>query len=451
MIAVALLLLAVAGWLSVSATRDLFSPSKFYLLMFATFHVGICFFPYSLETWMLVLLVLMVGAMTAVFESQTPARRAAPKNLPVPMPVPVPHRALDKRLFLVLWLISAGPIAAQLYMVQTLGGIEAYINSIGMRVLEWRGLGFLTIVIGMMAPLNFVYFAAGLTRKRSVQWWALYGIHLGLLLALAAMTASRSGFLNTFIMMAFVYHYVKKPLNPALVTIAGVAILSFALVLGAARNNFGFDNDGFRTGLETSESIYEKQSFLYGVTPLDIIVENGPHDLAYGGTFATVFTNFIPRQFWPDKPETGGVVLTKVYTGDAWAGASNLAPTFLGEFIINFGWAGIALYLVIYPLMMFLLVRRYRTVLANLRAERSARAVMDLIIYLTVMTGFVALMIGEFTNVIFIGIISKVIPVFILKRWYESFDRTTTKRPRRAPMFIRRRPVVVSLARRLTD
>lgn len=447
MIAIGLVMLAVAGWLSVSATRDLFAPSKFYLLMFATFHVGICFFPYSLETWMLVLLVLAVGAMTAVFESQTATRRVGLKQSHA---YPAQQNlGFDKRFFLMLWLISAGPIAAQAYMIYTLGGVEAYINSIGMRVLEWRGLGFLTIIIGMMAPLNYVYFAAGLTRKRSVQWWALYGAHFLLLLTLTAMTASRSSFLNTFIMMAFVYHYVKKPLNPGLVAIAGVGILVLALVLGVARNNFGYEAGGFRTGLATSETIYEKQSLLYGVTPLDIIVENGPHDLAHGGTFVTVFTNFIPRQFWPDKPETGGVVLTKVYTGDAWDGASNLAPTFLGEFIINFGWAGIALYIVIYPLMMFMLVRRYRTVLGNLRTARSARAVMDLVIYLTVMTGFVALMIGEFTNVIFIGIISHVLPVYLLK-WLSGSSRPTrTRQPR--PVFFRRRPEALSPARRLID
>lgn len=426
MIGLTLLLVAVAGFISISATRDLFAPSKFFLLMFATFHAGILFSPYPLETWLLVYLVLAVGAATAVFETAVPpaARR--------PFAGVAPSRGFDKRFFLVLWLLTAGPVGAQIYMIQQLGGLEGYLNSIGLRVIEWRGLGYLKAIIGMLVPLNLVYLAAGLSRRRSIQWWSLYAIHLLLLLALTALTGSRSSFLNTFIVIVFVYHYVRKPLNPALVATAAAGILLFALVLGVARNNFAYVDGGFRTGLETSESIYESSTFLYGVTPLNLIVENGPREITHGATFLTVFTNFIPRPWWPDKPDTGGVVFTKVYTGDAWGGASNLTPTFLGEFIINFGWAGILPYLLIYPLMMFLLIRRYRTVTANLRVEKSAGTVMDLVIYLLLLNAVVGLMIGEFTNVVITGALFTLVPVFFLK-WLSGASLPPKRGRRRAP------------------
>lgn len=433
MIAIALLLFSVAVWLSLLATRDLFAPSKFYLLMFATFHVGIFFSPHPLETWLLVFLVLIVGAMTAVVESQIPARPRAQRPTAA-----FAGRGFDQRFFLILWILSAGPLAAQIYMIQSLGGLEGYLNSIGLRVIEWRGLGYLKAIIGMLVPLNLVYLAAGLSRKRSNQWWALYGVHFLLLLALMSLTGSRSSFLNTFIMIVVAYHYVRKPLNPALVSAAAVGILLFALVLGVARNNFAYSDGTFRTGLESSESIYESSTFLYGVIPLDLIAESGPRELAHGGTFLTVFTNFIPRPWWPDKPDTGGVVFTKVYTGDAWGGASNLAPTFLGEFIVNFGWVGIIPYMIIYPTFMFLLVRRYRTVVAKLRAGRSAPAVMELVIYLLLLNAIVALMIGEFTSVMITGIGFTLLPVFLLK-WLSGDSLPRKRMLRRAPPMLARR------------
>lgn len=59
--------------------------------------------------------------------------------------------------------------------------------------------------------------------------------------------------------------------------------------------------------------------------------------MQHGKTYLTVFTNFIPRYIYPDKPDTGGISFTKIYTGNKYRGLSNLATDSITEGIVNFG------------------------------------------------------------------------------------------------------------------
>jgi len=56
-------------------------------------------------------------------------------------------------------------------------------------------------------------------------------------------------------------------------------------------------------------------------------------------TYVSLLTNFIPRKLYPDKLDTGGIVFTKIYTGDQWGGLSNLATGPVTEGIVNFGFS----------------------------------------------------------------------------------------------------------------
>ena len=133
-------------------------------------------------------------------------------------------------------------------------------------------------------------------------------------------------------------------------------------------------------------------------------------------TLLSLVTNAVPRDWWPDKPDSGGIYFTKVYTGDAWEGASNLTPTFLGEGVINFGWIfGILFFVFAYPSLMYFIVTYYRRVIRRVRSAPGAASAMDVVLYAFVLWAAVALMTGEVTNVLLSLALTRIVPIAVLK------------------------------------
>jgi hypothetical protein len=75
----------------------------------------------------------------------------------------------------------------------------------------------------------------------------------------------------------------------------------------------------------------------------------------YGRTLGLFFVAFIPRVIWPGKPTiTIGRYITDVY-GSGPEIESNTAPTQLGEFYMNFGYAGVVVGMLLYGVLLRLL------------------------------------------------------------------------------------------------
>jgi hypothetical protein len=74
----------------------------------------------------------------------------------------------------------------------------------------------------------------------------------------------------------------------------------------------------------------------YGVDPLEVIFSAPEKPPLLGSTYLTLATNLIPRYFWPDKPDTGGIIFTREYTDDQ-SGLSYYATGAITEAIMNFG------------------------------------------------------------------------------------------------------------------
>lgn len=90
--------------------------------------------------------------------------------------------------------------------------------------------------------------------------------------------------------------------------------------LGAIRNNVS-TSDGFVTvnNISAFDNL-ELSHFKYGLIPLEIITDASDIDFQYGLTYLSLLTNFIPREIYPEKLDSGGIYFTKKYTGDAWGG-----------------------------------------------------------------------------------------------------------------------------------
>jgi len=367
----------------------------------------------SYEIWTLISVVLIVGVLTVAYEALRPAYAGGGRPVPPPMRAVVAPESVARWI----WLFSIPAILSQLYLLYHFGGLQAYINVIGNRVVEFRGLGWAKTFISTIVVLNLIYFAVGLTRPRSRGWWMIYGGHLFLLLSMGLLLGSRGSILNAFAAQVFIYHYMRRPMKMMYVMPIGAALVVFAVLLGIAREGLKVENGAVVTGLDKAENLFRLSVFAYGSQPLDLLVDAPDMQLAYGSTFVSLVTNAVPRDWWPEKPDTGGVFFTKQYTDDAWGGASNLTPTLLGETIINFGWPiGLLLFFFLHLALMWAVVEYRRSAVARLRQRMDGASAVNLVMYILVMWSVVALMIGEVTNVLLGLMLTQLVPAFAVKK-----------------------------------
>ena len=403
-------LLVLTGALAFLTNRDMFSPGKFYLVSFAMFYAGALASPGDYELWMLMLLVLLIGVATVCLEAGA-ARRIPRAAQP---PDGSPSRARNVAFW--IWLASLPAIASQVYLVHLFNGLEGYINEIGNRVIETRGLGWAKTLIATILILNLMYFGIGLTRRRSKFWWALWGLHLIVVLVMGALSGSRGSILTVFPLQLFLYHYLRRPVKIVYALPVGLVLVGAAILIGFVRQGLQVDEGEVSTGLETQDQELSLSIFNYGVLPLKILLHAADLQLANGSTLISVLTNPIPRDLWPDKPDTGGVFFTKVYTGNAWEGASNLTPTFLGEGVINFGWlGGLTFFIVASLLLMLWVVRYYKRIQSRVAGGIDAGVAIDVILYGLVMWAAVALMVGEVTNTVQTLVMTQLLPALAMK------------------------------------
>jgi hypothetical protein len=350
------------------------------------------------------LLVRAVGAVAVMVE----ALHSSPPEM---QPTAQGAEGRERPFVAWMWALSMPAIAAQLFIIKLFGGIQGYINIIGNRVVELRGLGWAKTVIGTIVVINLIYFAIGLTRRRGRVWWLGYLLHFAIVLGFGLLSGSRGSLLNVFAMQLFLYHYLRRRVRLTFALPAGAILVLVAVVLGVAREGIRVEGDSVSTGLDKTEDVLRLATFSYGVEPLRILSQAEQMPLAYGSTLLSLVTNAVPRDWWPDKPDTGGIYFTKQYTGDAWDGASNLTPTFLGEAVINFGWAaGLPVFFLMHALLMCVVVASYRSTLARVQTSRDAATAIRVVLYVLIMWSVVALMIGEVTNVLLTLVLTQIIP-----------------------------------------
>ncbi|WP_106640330.1 O-antigen polymerase [Allosphingosinicella vermicomposti] len=411
MIFVVVVLFAMSAMFSAVSNKDVFAPSKLFLVFFLAFHVGALFSDIDTRTATLLTVVLSVGALAVFFEADRVHRFRPKLNDTGGQEA----QGGIKDATLLLWIASTPSLAAQFYMIDHFGGIAGYVASLSSRVSDWAGLGAARALIALMGPINLLYFALGLSQRKGFQWWAIYALHFFVVLGIGIMSGSRSSLLNIFALQIIVFHYLRTPIKPRQAVLIAGGLLLAAMSLGVVRETVRLDSGGTLT-TNTSDRTLSFASFYYGVEPLEIISKTEYLPLAHGTTFLSLITNPIPRSIWPDKPDTGGTFFTKSYTNDAWGGLSNLTPTYIGEWIINFGWiGGIIGFCVTYFTMMIYLIHYYIRTMTRLNHDTSDVTVTGFVIYVYVAWSFMALMTGEFTNIILSMLLFQIIPLWLLR------------------------------------
>jgi oligosaccharide repeat unit polymerase len=312
----------------------------------------------------------------------------------------------------VFWVCTIPGVISQAYLIFLAGGLLEYAAAISRRVVEYQGLGWARLLVSTIFSINIVYYAYGVLTRMPRTWWLFYYVHFAILIAFAAVSGSRSALLNIFLAQMLVWHYGRRAIKLKFAAVTALVLIGFAIVLGAVRETTKIEQGEVISTAEDAAVVFRHFSvFSYGVAPIDMLIRSDLRQLQYGSTFLTLITNIIPRPIWPEKPDTGGVFFTKIYANNAWDGLSNMTPTFLGEWVINFGWGIGGLFFVIsYSALFFYVIRLNSKIFSSVNRSVEMRSVF-IAKYIFIVLAACALLVGEVTNVILGFVFSQYLPL----------------------------------------
>lgn len=406
--------------------RDIFSPDKLALIFIGIFFGDIFFNEYSVGVGLCFLLLIMVVLVVTL------AIGTSFKSAQRPFTYIVKNRkTLCTRVPRVgqwfFWVISIPALLAQAWIVMHFGGIEGYINILAISVVEFASFGPILVIIKTFGIINLVYFSCLFTGgKYKTLGVKYYILHLLIFVLLALLTTSRGSLLTNFALMAMIYHHAVRPVKAKWLILLFVSLLLIASLLEVAREGVAFGEDGLVTGLSEQRQNDNNVSFgwaRYGLIPLDLVLEAEDSNLHYGFTYLTLVTNLVPRSIWPGKPDSGGNILTIEYTGNSWNGFSFLSTGILPEAIINFG---IPIGIIFGALQFFIIIKGLLFYYHRFKLRlfiNDPYQFIDSVYFAYICWGLLALISGEFTNVM-VNMLVQLTCVWIIKKMIEFFDST---------------------------
>jgi len=401
------------------SNSDLLSPSKFFALNLVMFNYDVFISEYSIYTQLTYAIYVAFGFFAGLIEIFVIKRKYKKKKLKLYYG---PKSIVS--MYFIIVMASLVPLLSQLYMFSHFGGVAGYLIALPYRVINFAGLGIWVQLIGLYQIINAVYFVFLLTKHNvSSRERLLFCMHLLLGLSLALISGSRSSLLVYFLFMVVATHYFVKPLSLKFLSVSVITLVLCAGLIETARSVLRYSENG---EMKFEEISIGTEFSKYGLITLELIYEQGVHTLYYGSTYLTLVTNFIPRAIWPDKPDTGGLLFTKEYTGDAWDGASNLSTGLLPEAYMNFSFAGgLFAALAIFLSLSFLLSVYYNK--KCLKAPLNSNDVITFPVYTLFYYSYGGVLISEFTNlfqplifkIIFLVCLSLCIKVLVKSRVME--------------------------------
>lgn len=400
------------------ANRDIFSPTKWFLATLGVYFSDIFFSVYIFEIYVIYFIILL--AITIFIDIERKLKPSFKSTYGQYSNIKHGYSCRYNVVFMVLFIPS---LFAQFYLINLFGGIEAYINIIGMRVVEFRGLGPVIVIKNSYFMIFIIYFMFYITKKnRKYIDFLFFGLALSGTIIIGLLSGSRGTLLLPFVYLLVIYHYLKRPIPVAVVVIALCLLLSTAAVLSVARSGYKMLDGTITTGISADNKASFSFSY-YGLLPLEIVLNEQNRKLHYGSTFFTIFTNFIPRKIWPEKPDTGGVVLTKEYTGDAWEGSSNLSTGLISENVINFGNFGVVTGILMIVFMVLFSVSKYSLILLKLASESNIlTGGFSFLYYFTIIRFLPSFLFAEFTSASMKLILSIIVILVVHKILKISFS-----------------------------
>ena len=313
-------------------------------------------------------------------------------------------KSLQKLPTLLFWIVSLPAILAMYYLINKFGGFDGYLVAAQFRTREFHGLGAIKSIISTYYVVNIFYFSYIINKNYigNKKEYFLFGAHVTIALSLAVVSFSRGTIFMGLVFMGLIWHYSRSRIKPTIVIFTLGVFLVIASLLGVVRETFNMNNGEIDFGLQDKEQIYKPTWMIYGTFPLESILNSDHVDKKLGQTYLTAVTNFVPRVYWPEKPDPGGVVFTKEYTKNMYDEYSHFTTGIFPEAMINFGvWFGvlfgaIQLFLLNYFLTYYYIRNKFhRNILVQ-----THRDILIVILYSYSIVSATMLLTGEFTSII---------------------------------------------------
>jgi oligosaccharide repeat unit polymerase len=226
--------------------------------------------------------------------------------------------------------------------------------SIGLRIDRGQ-----TQFLGTQLWVVMIFVVNGLTMFMFAGWSALSRLEkfllvamLGLFIVFQLAMGNRRDFLAMFIFLTAVVMTKRKSVVRLTTVIAGFVAFAAFMAIGIIRQVF--EDAALLVRYNPLEIILTQNEF---VTPIYTLMHyvNNVRPLRWGVTSLTAPTQFIPRAFWPDKPES----LSLQFMRDAFGstGLIGFAYTPVTEAFLNFSWVGPFIVFAILSILMVKLVR----------------------------------------------------------------------------------------------
>jgi oligosaccharide repeat unit polymerase len=216
-----------------------------------------------------------------------------------------------------------------------------------------------TQFLGTQLWVVMIFVVNGLTMFMFAGWSALSRLEkvilvgtLGLFIVFQLAMGNRRDFLAMFIFLTGVVMTKRKSVVRLTTVIAGFIAFAAFMAIGVIRQVF--EDAALLVRYNPLEIILTQNEF---VTPIYTLMHyvNNMRPLRWGVTYLTAPTQFIPRAFWPDKPES----LSLQFMRDAFGSTSliGFAYTPVTEAFLNFSWVGPFIVFAILSVLMVKLVR----------------------------------------------------------------------------------------------
>jgi hypothetical protein len=271
-------------------------------------------------------------------------------------------------LTLVLAVYAYGSLIAEA------GGLSAYVSQLSVRSGFFFGRSYLTTVALPLKVVVLSILAVVLLRGRLEPRLRMVAIALLLIVVFGDfLTGGRAAMLTgTLLPAVLLVHYLRRPLRPAAVLgLVLVALLMFIVVRVITRDAVYAGAEGRGTVALIQDAVLNVPKTTVGgqdAIPYDsllILIEADARGapLQWGSTYLPIFTYPIPRAVWPEKPLGGGNAwFTQKYFPNFYGSEKiETSISLIGESLVNFGIAGVALVMLAFGFGLSWLYARFIT------------------------------------------------------------------------------------------
>lgn len=159
-------------------------------------------------------------------------------------------------------------------------------------------------------------------------------------------------------LLFFFIDYVFKGRRTKLLVIT----LAIGTLVAPLFNVFRYENTNKSNALESAVPAFERTLMSYDYDAFQLtnysILKVERDGLTWGANILGAALTFIPRSWWPDKPETSAHVVFETMKKLREVGTNNLSTPLMAEGYLAFGWPGVLLISWLYWRALFLLNRK---------------------------------------------------------------------------------------------